>query len=68
MAAIAKAHSVGAAQVCVRWTLQRGAIAALGTGDNASTVAQYTKENMDVWGFELTSAEMGILDKLQGNY
>ena len=27
---IATSHNVSAAQVCVRWTLQRGAIAALG--------------------------------------
>ena len=43
MLAAASAHSVSAAQVCVRWTLQRGAIAALGTGADASKVEQYTQ-------------------------
>jgi hypothetical protein len=38
----------------VRWTLQRGAIAALGTGKDASKVGSYTKEDLDVWDFALT--------------
>ena len=68
VAGIAKAHKVSAAQVCVRWTLQRGAIAALGTGDDSSKVREYTEENLGVWTFKLSSAEMAILDGLQDKY
>ena len=52
-------------QVCVRWVLQRGAIAALGTGDDPAKVEQYTQENLQVWHFNLTSAEMATLNGLQ---
>ena len=48
----------------MRWTLQRGAIAALGTGADASKVAQYTKEDLNVWDFALTEAEMATLNAL----
>ena len=34
---IATSHNVSAAQVCVRWTLQRGAIAALGKPNHRLT-------------------------------
>lgn len=61
---IAAAHGVGPAQVCVRWTLQRGAIAALGTGKDASKVGSYTKEDLDVWDFALTDADMVALNAL----
>ena len=53
-----------AGQICVRWTLQRGAIAALGTGADAAKVEQYTHEDLDVWSFSLTDAEMAALDAL----
>ena len=62
--AIGKAHGVGAAQVCLRWTLQRGAIAAIGTGANAATIEQYTQEDLDVWDFELTDADMATLNAM----
>lgn len=62
--AIGKAHGVGAAQVCIRWTLQRGAIAAIGTGADPTTVDQYTQEDLDVWDFELTDEEMTTLNAM----
>jgi diketogulonate reductase-like aldo/keto reductase len=61
---IAQKHAVSTAQVCIRWVLQRGAIAALGTGSDASTVEDYTKENLDVWSFELSDQEMATLNGL----
>jgi diketogulonate reductase-like aldo/keto reductase len=63
--AIAKAHSTGAAQVCLRWVLQRGAVMAIGTGSNATTIDQYTKEDLDLFGFSLTEAEMTKLNSMK---
>lgn len=63
---IAAAHGASAAQVCLRWTLQRGAVIAAGTGGNIATVAQYAKENLAVLdaSFELSDAEMDTLNKI----
>ena len=55
---IANAHGKGISQVCLRWVLQRGAIMAIGTGGNATTIDAYTKEDLDLFGFELTDAEV----------
>eukprot|EP01050_Picozoa_sp_SAG11_P024415 SAG11_NODE_5187_length_1636_cov_1.497723_2_plen_326_part_01 len=65
LGAIATKHSVSVAQVCVRWVLQRGCIAALGTGDDTTKVDEYTKENLGVWGFNLTDSEMAIINTIQ---
>ena len=54
--AIATAHNVTAAQVGLRWIVQQG-VAAI---PKASTTV-YQRENMDVFGFELTAAEMRLL-------
>ena len=62
--AIAKAHSTGTAQVCLRWVLQRGAVMAIGTGSNPTSITNYTKEDLDVFGFELTAAEMSTINGL----
>lgn len=62
--AIGKAHGVGAAQVCLRWTLQKGAIAAIGTGADPKTIDEYTQEDLDVWDFELSDEEMATLDAM----
>lgn len=64
MAKITAAHSVGASQVCLRWVLQRGAVMAVGTGANATTAAEYAKEDLDLFGFELTEAEMDVLNNI----
>jgi diketogulonate reductase-like aldo/keto reductase len=60
--AIAAAHNVSVAQVCVRWTLQRGAIVAAGTGNGTSTVGEYARENLGALHFALSAAEMDYLN------
>jgi len=70
----AAAHSVSAAQVCLRWVLQStadsddktGVVLAVGTGNNASTAPGYGKENLGALTFSLTNAEMAALDTLGG--
>ena len=52
-------------QVCLRWVLQKGAIMAVGLGGNASKMASYAKENLDLYGFNLTASEMALLDSLK---
>lgn len=62
LGAIADQHNKSVAQVCLRWTLQRGAVVAAGTGANATSAAAYAKENLDIFSFELDSAEMEYLN------
>ena len=67
MAKIVAAHAqqrVGPAQVCLRWVLQRGAIMAVGTGANASTVGPYAQEDLNLFNFSLTATEMNELNRL----
>lgn len=64
---IAKEHSVSVAQVCIRWTLQRGVIAAVGTGHDPAKVEQYAKSNLNVYDFSLSPEEMATLDALAGS-
>ena len=59
---VASDHGVGVSQVCLRWVLQKGAIMAVGLGGNASKMAAYSKENLDLYGFELSADEMKTLD------
>jgi 2,5-diketo-D-gluconate reductase A len=61
----AAAHHVSPAQVCLRWTLEKGAIAAAGVGTNVSTVPEYAAENLAVTSFRLTPSEVRALDRLQ---
>lgn len=61
---IAKGHNVQVSQVCLRYVLQRGAILAVGTGSNATTAGDYAKENLDIYGFNLSDSEMTYLDGL----
>ena len=65
LTAIATKHGKSAAQVCLRWVLQKGAIMAVGLGGNASKMAAYSKENLDLYGFNLTASEMALLDSLK---
>mmetsp|Transcript_1898 Transcript_1898/g.4766 ORF Transcript_1898/g.4766 Transcript_1898/m.4766 type:complete len:282 (-) Transcript_1898:34-879(-) len=60
--AIAASHSVSTYQVCLRWVLDRGCIMAAGTGSNASTVGPYAAENLAIYNFTLTAAEMAKLN------
>lgn len=56
---IARRHGRTAAQVAVRWILQRGHVAI-----PKSVHLERIRENADVFGFELTAEEMAIIDAL----
>ena len=56
---IANAHNVTAAQVILRWNLQRGVVVIPG-----STNPEHIKENTDIYGFELTDEEMQKMESL----
>ena len=51
--AIAKAHGVSAAQVILRWDLQRSIVAIPGSSN-----PEHIRENLDLFGFELSDEEM----------
>ena len=58
---IAKAHGVSAAQIILRWDLQRSIVVIPGSSN-----PDHIKENLDLFGFELTDEEMeqiGALDR-----
>ena len=59
---IAEAHNVTPAQVILRWDLQRGIIVIPG-----STNEKHIKENLDLYGFELSDEEMEEIAKLDRN-
>ena len=50
---IASAHGVSAAQVILRWDLQRGVVVIPGSSN-----PDHIRENLDLFGFELTQEEM----------
>ena len=50
---IANAHGVSAAQVILRWNLQRGVVVIPGSSN-----PDHIKENLDIFGFELSDSEM----------
>ncbi len=60
--AIAKAHGVSAAQVILRWDLQRGIVVIPGSGN-----PDHIRENLDLFGFELTDEEMEQIRQLDRN-
>lgn len=60
--AIAEAHDVTAAQVILRWHLQRGVVAIPGSSN-----PDHIKENISVFDFELTEAEMEAIAALDRN-
>ena len=57
---IAAAHGVGTAQVVLRWNLQHG-VEVNPLTDNPA----YMKENLDLFGFELSATDMRALDTWQ---
>ena len=59
ISSIAGAHGVTAAQVILRWDLQRGVVVIPGSGN-----PEHIKENLDLFGFELTAAEMEAMSAL----
>jgi diketogulonate reductase-like aldo/keto reductase len=56
---IAKAHNKSVSQVCLRWIIQHEVIAI-----PKSTNPERIQENIELFGFELTSAEMEKIDHL----
>ena len=61
---IATAHQKSAAQICLRWVLERGCILATGTGSDATKAAAYAKENLDIYDFSLSADEVKTLNNL----
>ena len=59
IAGIAKAHGVSAAQVILRWDLQRGIVVIPGSSN-----PEHIKENLDLFGFELSKEEMEQINAL----
>ena len=59
---IAAAHNVTPAQVILRWDLQRGIVPVVGSSN-----PKHVAENLDVFGFELTAAEMNAIKNLDRN-
>lgn len=59
---IAKTHGVTSAQVILRWDLQRGIVVIPGSGN-----PEHIKENLDLFGFELTDEEMEMINSLDRN-
>lgn len=57
--AIAAAHGVSSAQVILRWNLQKGVVVIPGSSD-----PEHIKENLDLFGFELTNEEMSAINAL----
>lgn len=56
---IAQAHGVSAAQVILRWDLQRGIVVI-----PDSSNPEHIRENLDLFGFELSDDEMGQIAAL----
>jgi diketogulonate reductase-like aldo/keto reductase len=54
--AIAAAHNASAAQVALRWVAQQGALFV-----TAGSKAEYLREDLDIYGFELSATEMALL-------
>ncbi len=61
--AIANAHSVSPAQVCIRWQVQRGVVVI----PKSATPARI-QANFDVFSFALTEAEMAAMEGLNANW
>lgn len=60
--AIAEAHNVSAAQVILRWNLQKGVVVIPGSSN-----PEHIKENTEIYGFELTEEEMDAINNLDRN-
>ena len=56
---IAQAHGVSAAQVILRWDLQRGIVVIPGSSN-----PEHIRENLDLFDFELSDEEMEHIDAL----
>ena len=58
---VAKAHSKSPAQIALRWVTQQGVVAV-----TATDKPDYATEDMSIFDFELTTAEMAELAALRG--
>ena len=61
ISSIAAAHEISAAQVILHWDLQRGIVVIPGSSN-----PEHIRENLDLFGFELTSEDMeqiAVLDR-----
>lgn len=56
---IAEDHGVSSAQVILRWDLQRGIVVIPGSGNT-----EHIRENLDLFGFELSEEEMDKINSL----
>ncbi len=59
---IAQVHGVSSAQVILRWNLQKGVVVIPGSSN-----AEHIRENLDLFGFELTNEEMTQINALDRN-
>ena len=59
ISAMAQAHGVTSAQVILRWNLQRGVVVIPGSSN-----PDHIRENLDLFGFELTEDEMAQIAAL----
>lgn len=59
---IAKNHNVSAAQVILRWNLQKGVVVIPGSSN-----PEHIKENTEIYHFELTEKEMNKINALDRN-
>lgn len=59
ISAIAETHGVTSAQVILRWNLQRGVVVIPGSSN-----PDHIRENLDLFGFELTDEEMAQIAAL----
>lgn len=59
ISAIATDHGVTAAQVILRWNLQKGVVVIPGSSN-----PDYIRENLDIFDFELTQEEMNRINAL----
>ncbi|MCD7750301.1 MAG: aldo/keto reductase [Lachnospiraceae bacterium] len=57
--AIAQTHEVSAAQVILRWNLQKGIVVIPGSSD-----PEHIRENLDLYDFELSGEEMELINAL----
>ncbi len=62
IAAIAATHDVTSAQVILRWNLQKGVVVIPGSSN-----PDHIRENLDLFGFELTDEEMEQINALDRN-
>ena len=58
----AEAHGVSSAQVILRWDLQRGIVVIPGSSN-----PDHIKENLNLFGFELSDEEMARINALDRN-